>query len=64
MAKQSMTVMEAALMLVESANGMSENEFEKFARELLEDNSPGEIDAIAAYMPPLLQALLPKRTLH
>ena len=56
--------MEAAQMLVESADGMSEDEFEEFARELLEDNSPGEIEAIAAYMPPLLQALLPRRTLH
>jgi hypothetical protein len=48
----------------DAANGMSEDEFEEFGRELLEDNDPGEIEAIAACMSPLPQALLPRRTLH
>jgi hypothetical protein len=64
MTKQFMSVVEAAQTLIESANQMSEEEFELLAGQMLEDNSPGEIEAIGAYMPPVLRELLPKRTLH
>jgi hypothetical protein len=39
-------------------------EFAAIAEYVLEDNSPGEIAAIAAFMPDVLRELLPKRTLH
>ena len=65
MSKQIMSVADAAQMLIESAEQLSsEEEFEQLADEVLEDNSPGEIQAIAMHMPPALRVLLPKRTLH
>jgi hypothetical protein len=62
--KQFMSVQDAAQTLIESANYVSLEEFETLAGQMLEDNSPGEIAAIGACMPPLLRELLPKRTLH
>lgn len=50
-----MSFEEAALMLAETASGMSKEEFEEFAGEVLEDNTPDEIATIAAYLPPELQ---------
>ena len=64
MSKQMMSFEDAALMLAETADGMSEQEFEEFAREVLEDNTPDEIATIAAYLPRELQVLLPRPTLH
>ena len=64
MTKQFMSVQEAAATLIESANQVSLEEFELLAEQVLEDNSPGEIAAIGAYMPVVLRELLPKRTLH
>jgi hypothetical protein len=43
MTKQMMSFEGAALMLADTANGMSEEEFEVFACKVLEDNSPEEI---------------------
>ena len=43
---------------------MSAEEFAQLAEEVLVDNSPGEIEAIASYMPKALRKLLPKRTLQ
>lgn len=65
MSKQMMSVRDAALLLIESADKVAtEEEFEQLAEAVLEDNSPGEIQAIAAHMPPALRQLMPKRTLH
>jgi hypothetical protein len=64
MSKLVMSIQDAALMLIESAGEVSADEFAKIADMTLEDNSPGEIEAIAAHMPPALRRLLPKRTLH
>ena len=64
MTKQFMSVQEAAQTLIESANQVSLEEFQLIAEQVLEDNTPGEIAAIGAYMPPVLRELLPRRTLH
>ena len=64
MTKQFMSVQEAAAALIESANQVSLDEFEMLAEQVLEDNTPGEIAAIGAFMPPVLRELLPKRTLQ
>ena len=64
MNKQMMTVEDAALALIESAQDRSPEEFVAIAEYVLEDNSPREIAAIGAHMPVVLRELLPKRTLH
>jgi uncharacterized protein YqeY len=64
MTKQMMSFEEAALMLAETATGMSQEEFADFARDVLADNTSDEIATIAAYLPADLQALLPRPTLH
>ena len=64
MSKQMMSVQDAAETLVKWAQETSLDEFPRIAEEMLEDNSPGEIAAIGAYLPDVLRELLPKRTLH
>ncbi len=56
MSRQMMSVQDAAQMLIESADGISADEFEKLAGIVLEDNTPGEIEAIAAYCPESTEA--------
>jgi hypothetical protein len=41
MSRQMMSVQDAAQMLIESADGISADEFEKLAGIVLEDNTPG-----------------------
>jgi hypothetical protein len=64
MNKQMMSVQDAARALVESARDKTLDEFAELAEYVLEDNSPGEIAAIGAFMPDVLRERLPKRTLH
>jgi hypothetical protein len=64
MSKQFMSVADAAQALVEHASEATLEEFPAIAEQMLEDNSPGEIAAIGAYLPDVLRELLPKRTLH
>lgn len=60
-----MSVADAAQLLIDGAAQVStDDEFERLAAAVLEDNSPGEIAAIAAHMPAALRLLLPQRTLH
>lgn len=62
--KQLMSVEDAALALVEVARDKSLEDFAGIAEIMLEEASPGEIAAIAAYLPDALSVLLPRRTLH
>jgi hypothetical protein len=64
MSKQIMSFEEAAQTLVSYACEATLEEFPAIAEWMLEDNSPGEIAAIGAYLPEVLRELLPKRTLH
>jgi hypothetical protein len=64
MNKEIMSFEEAAQTLVNYAYEATLEEFSAIAERMLEDNSPGEIAAIAAYLPEVLRELLPKRTLH
>jgi len=64
MNKQIMSYEEAAQALVSYAFEATLEEFSAMAEHMLEDNSPGEIAAIGAYLPEVLRELLPKRTLH
>ena len=64
MSKQIMSYEEAAQALVSYALDATLEEFPAIAEQMLEDNSPGEIAAIGAYLPEVLRELLPKRTLH
>jgi hypothetical protein len=65
MNKQVMSFEEAAQTLVNYAcEAGTLEEFPAIAEQMLEDNSPGEIAAIGAYLPEVLRELLPKRTLH
>ena len=64
MNKQMMSVEDVAALLMQSAQEVGLDAFVQLAEDVLEDNSPGEIEAIAAYMPIELRDLLPKRTLH
>jgi hypothetical protein len=59
-----MSVEDAAQALVECAREASLEEFPAIAEQMLEDNSPGEIAAIGAYLPDVLRELLPRRTVH
>jgi hypothetical protein len=62
--KRVMSVQDAALELVALAREWSLDDFARTAEVMLKDASPGEIDAISAYLPDVLSELLPKRTLH
>ena len=64
MSKQIMSYEEAAQALVSYAIDATLEEFSAIAEQMLEDNSPGEIAAIGAYLPEVLREFLPKRTLH
>jgi hypothetical protein len=64
MSRQMMSVEDVASLLTQSANEVGLDAFAQLAEDVLEDNSPGEIAAIGAYMPAELRELLPKRTLH
>ena len=64
MSKQMMSFADAAQTLVAYACEATLEEFPAIAEQMLEDNSPGEIAAIGAYLPDVLRELLPKRTLH
>ena len=64
MSKHIMSLEEAAQTLVSHACEATLEEFPAIAEQMLEDNSPGEIAAIGAYLPEVLRELLPKRTLH
>ena len=64
MTKEIMSFEEAAQTLVNYAYEATLEEFAMIAERMLEDNSPGEIAGIGAYLPEVLRELLPKRTLH
>ena len=64
MNKQMMNIEDVALLLTQSAQEVGLEAFAQLAEDVLEDNSPGEIAAIGAFMPDELRDLLPKRTLH
>jgi hypothetical protein len=64
MNKQTLSVVEVAQLLTETAEKVGPDAFVEIAENVLEDNSPGEIAAIGQYMPPMLRDLLPKRVLH
>jgi hypothetical protein len=64
MNKQMMNVADVAALLTQSAEEVGLDAFTQLAEDVLEDNSPGEIEAIGSFMPPELRDLLPKRTLH
>jgi hypothetical protein len=64
MNKQMMNVADVAALLTQSAEEVGLDAFTQLAEDVLEDNSPGEIEAIGAFMPPELRDMLPKRTLH
>jgi hypothetical protein len=62
--KRMMSVKDAAHALVEAAWDKSLDDFALVAEIMWEDASPGEIEAISAYLPDVLSELLPKRTQH
>ena len=64
MRKTTMSVEEAAQLLVDTAKEHDLAEFPALAEDMLEYASPGEIEAIGQLIPPVLRELLPKRTLH
>jgi hypothetical protein len=64
MDKLTMSVSDVAQLLTETALELGIDAFPQVAAQVLEDNSPGEIDAIGRLMPPVLRELLPKRVLH
>jgi hypothetical protein len=64
MDKLTMSVSDVAQLLTETAMEFGLDVFPQVAAQVLEDNSPREIDAIGQLMPPLLRELLPKRVLH
>ena len=64
MSQTTMSVEAAALLLLETAKEHDLADFPRLAEEMLEDASPGEIEAIGQLIPPVLRELLPKRTLH
>lgn len=63
-ARQTMKVSEVAELLTAAAQEVGLAAFADLAASVLEDNSPGEIAAIGAFMPDALRDLLPRRTLH
>ena len=55
---------ELAKMLTEAAEGLTAREYTRVLEEVLGDTETSAVARVAEYMPPDLQALLPRKFLH
>ena len=63
-AKKNATPKELATILINASLSVSLLQFKDIAAYALQDNSPDEVQAVAAHMPLHLQRLMPVRYLH